>query len=156
MANKITDSFATNASFTITLGTLASSAVGVGRQSTLIDNTSNLYSAAQVACQITAGTSTGTNLVSVYLIRSDNNSPISDDNAGASDAAWTQLNAPLLGNIVVGAGTNVQYKAVFDTTFLGHLGPKWGVGVVHNLGNPLHPTAGSQVVTYNGIIGSIV
>ena len=152
----IKDNFATPGTYTITLGTLATSTVGVGRQSTLIDNSSNLYTSAQIACQVTAGTSTGTNLVSVYLIRSDNAVPITDDNAGASDAAWTQLNAPLLGNIVVGLGTNVQYKAVFDTTFLGHLGPKWGVGVVHNLGNPLNATAGSHSITYIGVTQTVV
>lgn len=152
----VKDNFSAIGTATITLGTLASSTVGVGRQSTLIDNTANLYTTAQVACQITAGTSTGTNLISVYLIRSDNAAPITDDNAGASDAAWTQLNAPLLGNIVVGAGTNVQYKAVFDTTFMGHLGPKWGVGVVHNLGNPLNATAGSHSITYTGVTQSVV
>lgn len=152
----VKDAFAANTTMTITLGTLATSSVGVGRQSTLVDNTSNLYTAAQVALQITPGTSTGTALISLYLIRSDNNSPITDDNAGASDAAWTQLNAPLLGNIVVGAGTNVQYKNVFDTTFLGHLGPKWGVGVVHNLGNPLNATAGSHVMTFTGITQTVI
>jgi hypothetical protein len=155
MASKITDSFATLGTLTITLGTLATSTVGVGRQSTMVDNTTLLNSAAQIAIRTTAGTSTGTNLISVYLIRSDN-SATRDDAAGASDAAWTQLNAPLLGNIVVGAGTNLAYQAVFDTTFLGHLGPQWGIGVVHNLGNPLNATAGSHLVTYTGIIGSIV
>lgn len=155
MANNVMDSFSTPGTMTITLGTLATSTVGVGRQSTMIDNTGTKAQSAQIAVQTTAGTSTGTNLVSVYLIRSDNLTT-SDDAAGASDAAWTQLNAPLLGNIVVGAGTNLQYKAVFDTTFLGHLGPKWGIGVVHNLGNPLNATAGSHLVTYTPITGTIV
>lgn len=155
MASNVMDSFATLGTMTITLGTLATSSVGVGRQSTLIDNTSVKAQAAQIAIRTTAGTSTGTNLISVYLIRSDN-SATRDDAAGASDAAWTQNSAPLLGNIVVGAGTNVAYQAVFDTTFLGHLGPQWGIGVVHNLGNPLNPTAGSHLVTYTAITGTIV
>jgi len=155
MAANLFDSFATLGTMTITLGTLASSTVGVGRQSTMITNTSASALAAQIAVRTTAGTSTGTNLISVYLIRGDNVN-MRDDAAGASDAAWTQLNAPLLGNIVVGAGTNVQYQAVFDTTPLGHLGPTWGIGVVHNLGNPLNATAGSHLVTYTSITGSIV
>lgn len=155
MAANLMDSFATLGTLTVTVGTLATSAVGVGRQSTLVDNTTVKNIVAQVAARVTAGTSTGTNLISFYLIRSDN-SATADDNAGASDAAWTQLNAPLLGNIIVGAGTNTQYKAVFDTTSLGHLGPQWGVGVVHNLGNPLNATAGSHLITYTGITGTIV
>lgn len=150
----VSDNLATLGTFTVTLGTLATSSVGVGRQSTLITNTSTSAISAQIACQITAGTSTGTNLITAYLIRSDN-VQTRDDNAGASDAAWTQLNASVLGNIVVGAGTNVQYKAVFDTTFLGHLGPQWGVGFVHNLGNPLNATAGSHLITYTTITQTV-
>lgn len=153
----VKDSYAAVGTTTITLGTLASSSSGLGRQSTLIDNTTNLYPSAIVACQITAGTvTTANNFISVYLIRSDNGAPIADDNAGASDASWTQANAPLLGNILVNAvGTNTQYKAVFDTTALGHLGPKWGVGVVHNLGNPLNSTAGSHSITYIGVTQTV-
>src|SRR5205085_3137030 len=115
------------------------SAAGVGRQSSIVDNTSNLYTTAQINCMVTAGTSTGTNLISFYLIRGDNNGSVLDDKAGTGDAGWTQLNAPLLGNVVVGAGTNVQYQNIFDTTALGHLGPRWGIGVVHNLGSALNP-----------------
>ena len=155
MANQFADNLPTIGTVTITLGTLASSSVGVGRQSTLISNTNPSYPAAQVSIQFTAGTSTGTNIFSSYLIRGDGVN-MSDDNAGASDAAWTQLNAPLLGNVVVGAGTNLQYKNTFDTTYLGHLGPKWGIGCVHNLGNPLNATSGSFLVTYQYISGTII
>lgn len=135
--------------FTITVAALASSTAGVGRQSTLIDNTTNLFSGALVAANITVGSvTTANNLISLYLIRSDNSS-IRDDAAGTGDAAWTQKNAPLLGNILVPTvGTAVAYQALFDTSTLGHLGPQWGVAVVHNLGNNLHATAGSQLVTY--------
>ena len=150
----VSDNFAALGTMTITLASLATSAVGVGRQSTLLTNTSTPNTTAQIHAQITAGTSTGTALVSLYLIRSDNVG-IRDDSAGASDAAWTQLNAPLLGNIVVGAGTNVQYQSVFDTTSLGHLGPQWGIGVVHNLGNPLNPTAGSHLITVTQITQTV-
>lgn len=150
-AGTLKDNLAAIGTFTITVGTLASSTAGVGRQSTLIDNTTNLYAGAIVAAQITAGSVTTANqLISLYLIRSDNGGgPIADDAAGASDAAWTQQNAPLLGNILVPAvGTAVQYKAVFDTAGLGHLGPKWGIGVVQSTGNNLHTTLGSHSITY--------
>jgi len=146
------DNLAAIGTFTITVAALASSTAGVGRQSTLIDNTTNLYSGAIIAAQITAGSVTAANnIISLYLIRSDNGAPIADDNAGASDAGWTQQNAQLLGNILVPTvGTAIQYKALFDTAGLGHLGPKWGIGVVHNLGNNLHATAGSHSITYTG------
>lgn len=145
------DNFGAIGTATITIAALASSTVGVGRQSDLIDNTTNLYSGAIIGAQITAGSVTTANqLISLYLIRSDNGGgPIADDAAGTGDAGWTQNNAPLLGNILVPAvGTAVQYKAVFDTSALGHLGPKWGIGIVNSTGNALHATAGSHSITY--------
>lgn len=141
--------------FTITLGTLATSG-SVGRQSTLIDNTSNLYQGAVIGVQITPGTVTAAGVISYYLIRSDNGGgPIADDSAGTADAAWTWQNAPIIYTHAIGLGTNTQYKNVFDTGPY-RLGPKWGIGVVQNLGNPLNATAGSHSVTYTPITGKIV
>jgi hypothetical protein len=150
-AGTLKDNFGAIGTFTITVAALASSTVGVGRQSDLIDNTTNLYSGAIIGAQITTGSVTAANqLISLYLIRSDNGGgPIADDAAGTGDAAWTQANAPLLGNILIPAvGTAVQYKALFDTSALGHLAPKWGIGVVQSTGNNLHATAGSHSITY--------
>jgi hypothetical protein len=149
-AGTLKDNLAAVGTFTITVGTLASSTAGVGRQSTLVDNTSNLFGGAMVYAQITVGSVTTANqLISFYLIRSDNGAPIADDGAGASDAAWTQKNAPLLGNMLIPTvGTAVQYMQSFDTAGLGHLGPKWGVGVVQSTGNNLHTTLGSHSITY--------
>lgn len=158
MAN-IKDSFAANTALTITLGSLASSVAGVGRQSTLVDNTSNLYTSAQIALKITTGTTpTANTLIYVYLIRSDNaGTAIIDDGAGASDAGLTVINAPLLGTILVSAATsNTAYYGVFDTKFLGSLGPKWGVAVVNSTGAALNSTGGNHVVEFNGIFQTVV
>lgn len=138
---------------TITLGTLAASG-SVGRQSTLIDNTTNLYQSAVIGAQITPGTVTTSGIISYYLIRSDNGLPIIDDNGGTTDASWTYKNAPLLYSQVIGIGTNVQYQNIFDTGMF-RLGAKWGIGVVQNLGNPLNPTAGSHSITYMPISGKL-
>lgn len=154
----VKDSFASIASFTITLASLASSTSGVGRQATLIDNTTNLYTSAIISCKITVGTSpTANTLIYVYLIRSDNNgTAIINDGGGASDAGITITNAPLLGTILVPATTSdTAYYGLFDTKFLGSLGPKWTVAVVNSTGAALNATGGNHVVSYIGITQTV-
>ena len=152
----VKDNFNTG-SFTITLASLASSTTGVGRQSTLVDNSANLYTSAQIDLKITTGTTpTANTLVYVYLIRSDNNTPIIDDGAGASDAGLTVVNAPLLGTILVSAATsNAAYYGVFDTKFLGSIGPKWGIAVVNSTGAALNSTEGNHIKEYLGIYQTV-
>lgn len=138
-------------SMTITLASLANSSAGVGRQSTLIDNTTNLYRGAKVHCKITVGTSpTANTLLYVYLIQSDGT--IRDDAAGASDAGLTIKNAPLLGTILVPATTSdTAYYGIFDTAnIVSQLGREWGIAVVNNSGVTLNATAGNHSVSYVG------
>lgn len=140
------------ASFTLTLSSLANSAVGVGRQSTLVDNSTNLYLAAEISLNIKVGTTpTANSLIYVYLIRSNaDGTPIADDNAGASDAGLTVVNASLLGTIVVpDATTGANLRKIFNTEFLGSLGPKWGIAIVNNSGAALNASEG--VYTWIGI-----
>lgn len=142
----VKDTFAAPAAFTLTLASLANSAVGVGRQSTLVDNTTNLYTSALISLNIKVGTSpTANSLIYVYLIRSNNDgTQIADDNAGASDAGITIVNAPLLGTIVCSATTSdANYRKLFDTKFLGSLGPEWGIAVVNNTGVALNAAEGA-------------
>lgn len=153
----IKDALAAVANFTMTLSALATSAVGVGRQSTLVDNTTNLYTSALVSLNIKVGTTpTAGSIIFVYLIRSDNNTTaIADDNAGATDAGITIVNAPLLGTIVCSAATTAaNYKEVFDTKFLGSLGPKWGIAIVNSTGVALNVTEG--VYSYIGVTQTVV
>lgn len=144
-----TDTFTGPSTLTITLASLASSTVGVGRQSTLV--TSNTARSALIACKITMGTTPTINtLIYVYLIRGDGT--LNDDNAGASDAGLTIINAPLLGTILCSAATsNVSYYGVFDTKFLGSLGPSFGIAVVNSSGAALNATAGNFTCEYTKI-----
>lgn len=149
------DTFASLGTFTITLAALASSAVGVGRQSVLIDNTANRFSEANIYCKFTVGTPTANTLIYVYLLRRDNVS-LADDNAGTGDASLTVVNAPLLGNVLVsGTTVNAAYSASFNTRQFGALGPQWGVAVVNSSGATLNGTAGSHSITYVGINPSL-
>lgn len=134
MTSTIKDQFAAPAAFTISLNSLASSNAGVGRQSTLVDNTTNLYESAIVSLTLKTGTTpTANTLLYIYLLRSNNDgTPIADDNAGASDAAITIVEASLLGVLVCPTATaNLLLSKNFDTSPLGPLGPKWGIAVVN-------------------------
>lgn len=134
----------TRATFTITLASLANAAA---RQSTLISNSSN-YPAALIFLKITSGASgpTAGTVYEVYLLRSDGTT--ADDGAGASDAAITIENAPLLGTIVVTNSTAKAFYGVFDTAPLGPLGDTWGIAVKNSTGQALSTTEGDHVKGY--------
>lgn len=155
----ISENLAAVSTITITLASLASSTAGVGRQGTLVDNTTNLYLGALVSLSFTVGTTPTANTpISVYLIRSDNNTtPIIDDGGGATDAAITIKNANLLGTLIcTAATTNAVYSGLFDTTFLGTLGPKWTIAVVNSTGVTANVTAGNFVASFIGIKKTVV
>lgn len=140
------DTFAAAAAFTITLASLANSTAGVGRQSTLV--TSNTAKSALIMVKFTVGTTPVANsLIYVYLIRGDGS--INDDNAGASDAGLTVINAPLLGTILCSAATsNTAYYGMFDTKFLGSLGPTFGIAVVNSTNVTANSTGGNFTAEY--------
>lgn len=140
------DTFAAAAAFTITLASLANSTAGVGRQSTLV--TSNTAKSALIMVKFTVGTTPVANsLIYVYLIRGDGS--INDDNAGASDAGITIINAPLLGTILCSAATNnTAYYGMFDTKFLGSLGPTFGIAVVNSTNVTANSTGGNFTAEY--------
>lgn len=144
MANEIRTKVIASAGFTITLASLAN---GSARQSTLISNSSN-YPAALVHLKIKSGAAAPTagTVYEVYLLRSDGT--IADDGAGASDAAITIENAPLLGTIVVTATTAKNFYGVFDTAPLGPLGSSWGIAVKNSTGNALDSTEGNHDYNY--------
>jgi len=144
MANEIRTKDIARAGFTLTLASLAN---GSARQSTLVSN-SNDYPAALVNVKITSGGAAPTagTVYEVYLLRSDGT--VADDNAGASDAAITIENAPLLGTIVVTATTAKAFFGVFDTSPLGPLGPTWGIAIKNSSGNALSSTEADHAYGY--------
>lgn len=158
MANAVKQALGTETAFTITLASLATSAVGVGRQATLVDNSTNLFFGAKVFVKVTVGTSpTANTSIYVYFIGSNATPSISTDGAGASDAAWTAVNARLLGVISVPATTSdTAYYGVFDTAAFGPLPTKWAVGIVHDTAVNLNSTGGNHSVTYQGYNPNIV
>lgn len=129
--------------------TIASLTNGSGRAATAIDNSSGLYLSADIRVKIkTAAASTSaTGYVSVYLIRSEDGTNYDDAFAG-SDAAYTPVNALLLGTINAVANSTTYVKT-FDTAELGlSLPAKWSIGLVNSTGATLSATAGDHSLTY--------
>lgn len=147
------DAFAASTAFTITLASLTN---GSARQSTEIDNTTNLYVGAYIAVNIKMGTSpTSNTIISVYILRNDNNgTAIRDDGAGASDAAITIKNAQVIGTLSTGssAATGDVLKGVF---YVDNIGPKWSIAIKNDSGVTLDATGGNHVVNYVGVTKTI-
>lgn len=160
-----------SADLTITLASLAtSSSLLAGRESTVVDNTSNKYLDALVSGQITTGTSpTNNTTIAVYVYAPvDLNSstfvyPVATATAltGADAAATfeaTQRDQLKLGaTITVNNTSDRKYSFVFSVAALfgGVMPLKWGVWVTHSTGVNLNATAGNHWITYTGIKADI-
>lgn len=151
MANKVLDLFQASTAFTITLDSLASSGTGGGRQSTLIDNSSAREIEARIFVKLTQGTSPTANRGAyIYLITGDNiasGTKHRTDGAGATDAAITIQNAPLIGTM-----RNKASPATGDILYGEFLvriaAPEWGIVVAHDTGVALNTTAGNHWARY--------
>ena len=152
MANEIKDKFASVTALTISLASLATSTSGVGRQSAIVDNTTNKYQDIELSVHIKQGTSpTANKSVQVYLIRDNNDStPIRDDTAGASDAALTVLNAPLIG-ILANKSSPATGDILEGNFIISRPGPKWGIAIVHDTGVNLDSTGSNHVISFIGL-----
>jgi hypothetical protein len=133
----------TQADLTITLASLAN---GSGRASTAVDNTSDLNISADVRVKVTTSGTSATGYVSVYIIRSEDGTNYEDPTYTGSDAAYTNVNALLLGTVLTPA--TATYARTFDTAELGLTLPaKWAIGIVNSSGNALSATAGEHEVS---------
>lgn len=140
--------FGTSTALTCTLTGLASSAT-VGRQSTVVDNTSALA----VDALVTVGVSTvasapaSDKAVYVYVFGSEDGTNFDMDDAapGATDAAYT-INAAtnLKGPVTISCPTaSKTYRKTFSIAqFFGGVMPrKWGIVVCNQTNNALGATA---------------
>lgn len=141
---------------TCTLNSLAASAT-VGRQSTVIDNTSNLYDDAEFTVVIATSSSSlsAPNVVNVYVAALGDSTNSDQDSAvmGASDASYTidsPTNLTQLRPINCSTASktyNRTYRvaAAFD----GVMPNKWVIVIVNNTGQALSSSGNS--ITYTGI-----
>jgi hypothetical protein len=158
MAATTKTTYASSANFTITLASLASSATA-GRESTAIDNTTDLYIDAfvQVKVALTSGTPANDKKVYVYVYGSEDGTTYTD-NATGSDAAITLRvppNARLLGVIEcpdVSSPTTYESQPWLVSQAFGGLIPrKWGI-IVRNYTNlTLSASTSDYSAKYTGI-----
>lgn len=141
-------SYAASAALTITLDGLAASSI-YGRQSAVVDNTTNLYDDALLGVTIVtpaSGTLSSTSPnVTVYLYAAMDATPHYTDGASGSDAAFTMPSQPnLIPFMVIGVGSASQALSGALTVYAGPrsvaaafggvLPSKWGIVAVNNLG----------------------
>lgn len=152
---------------TITLASLATSSTLVtGRQSTVVDNTSNKYMDAIVSGQITTGTSpTTAKTIAVYLFSnlSVASSTFVFPNAGTTalgggDGAATFDAEQKAGAIVLAQAVSINSTSDRPYSFkfavrevLGYMPLKWGLFVTHDTAVNLNSTAGNHWFHYTGI-----
>lgn len=154
MPTEIKDKFSTSAALTVTLASLATSATGVGRQGTLVDNTTNRFTRAVIYYKITQGTSpTGSKAAYFYLIRSDNDATTQHNDAagGASDGAWTALPNVQPVHIAYNLASPSTGEVLQGSFVVEDLGPEWTIGVYHDTGVDLDSTGGNHWIRYVGI-----
>ena len=150
--------YSTSTAITCTLASLASSAT-VGRCSTAIDNTTNLYDDAIVTLSIKTGANAPANdkAIYVYVYGSEDgtNYEQEESNSPASDGAYT-INAPTIFRLaaIIPILTAAKiYTTVFSiaTMYNGIMPRKWGIIVINFAGQALDSTETNHIKTYTGI-----
>jgi hypothetical protein len=155
MAGDITAKFGTsNQALTITLASLAASAT-VGRASTAVDNSTNLYLDALVTAILESGTVSGNKQALLYGYASNDGGASYSEGATGTDAAFTRndpTNLKLVGVIEMPANATV-YRATFSLAraFDGTMPERWGVALFNDSGVALSSTAGNNKVIYQGV-----
>lgn len=161
--------YSTNTTITCTLASLASSATWVaGVESSLIDNTSNLYVDAVVQGLITVGTTPTTNTSIIVYVWGSSVSPATTaiDVIDGTDSAETISSAGVRNSFmkigavldVDSATSNRGYPFSFGVAALfgGAMPAYWGLFIAHNTGVNLNSTGGNHVISYRGISYTVV
>lgn len=149
--------FGSSTAITCTLASLTSSATAA-RESTVVDNGTNLYLDVMVAVavKLQTGTPSSDRAVYVFAYASEDGTNYTD-NATGSDAALTMrspsnlrplgtINCPDAGGLTYKSGPMSLAKA-FD----GVVPRKWGVVIRNSTGVTLSATEGDHSKTYTGV-----
>lgn len=158
----ITTNYATWATITASLASLASSSTFIaGVESTVIDNSSNKYVDAMVAGYITTGTTPTVGQIRIYGLSRLDNTPTYPDVFDGTDSAETLTSAGLGVAFLSGpkiivmdsTTSNIDYPFIFPASALfGPVLPEfWSLFIAHNTVAALNSTGGNHVIKYQGI-----
>jgi hypothetical protein len=147
---------------TCTLASLANSATA-GRESTAIDNTSNLYLDALVMVKVKLGAITPGNDKGVYVYVAgtvDAASPTWPDAITGADAAITfnsPVNLRLLGFIAAPTASTTFIGGPWSVAaaFGGSMPEKWSIAIRNYTGGSLDSTEGNHKKIYQGIYATV-
>lgn len=154
--------YVASAALTITLASLASDTnLLAGRQSTAVDNTSNLYLDHSLCAQVTTGTTpTTAKEIDLYAYGQMDDSGTYPDQITGTDGNVTMTTANILAQglaqvqVVSTSGTSNEKNTFRPTSvsglFNGILPNKWGVFVVHNTAVALNATGSNHYVNQRG------
>lgn len=152
-------SYAAAATITLTLASLATDAnLLAGRESTAVDNSSNLYIDALVGGKVTTGTTpTTAKQIEVWAYGTYDGTTYSGGCTG-SDAGLTFASEKTLLKLLTIIPTDSTSNHTYEwgplsiaQAFGGTMPQKWGIYVVHNTGANLNSTGGNHEVKYTGV-----
>lgn len=150
----IKQSFGTSTSITITLNSLGSASA---RESTAVDNSSNLYLDAIVRVSVSVGTVASPKEVRVYVYGSEDGT-VYEDPATGTDAAITLEDPPVmkLARIIPCPTSSKVYEVLFSVAqcFGGTMPRKWGIVVDNQSGAAL--AASNNSASYTGVYQTVV
>lgn len=133
--------------FDIAPASMASSTVGVGKQSAMVDNTEG-YEKIYVYLKLQLGTNpTGNRFAYLYALRGSGAQ--NTDGATSTAADFTRLTAPELGSYPCKASPTTGDYIIGEAVLM-NPGPKFGVALVHDTVAALGNTAGNHSVTWIG------
>jgi len=150
----VKQAFGTSTSITITLNSLAS---GSARESTAIDNTSNLFLDALVRVSIAVGTTAAPKEIRIYVAGSEDGTTYEDPATG-TDAAITLEDPPVtkIARVIPVPTSSKTYEALFTVAqcFGGAMPRKWNIIIDNQSGAALSGSGNSA--TYSGIYQTVV
>ncbi len=155
--------YAASATITITLASIATSATFVaGAESTIVDNTTNLYVDAIVGGKITCGTTPTINTqIQISVYTPIDSTPTYPDVMDGTDSVETLTSVGVgQGFLKLAAVLNCDsttsdraYPFSFSVAqlFGGVMPSRWGLYVAHNTGVNLNATGGNHVIKFEGV-----
>lgn len=162
-ATFLKERYGASAALTITAGSLANDSTNLlaGRQSTVVDNTSNLWLDYLIAGFVKAGTSpTANSTIEVWAFASADDTPTYPDVLGGSDAAVTLTSANVKNSglrpiafITVDSTSNRVYPIapVSLANIFGFVPKYWGIVLINGSGAALNASGTSFSYTPVGM-----